>query len=539
MKRFTKITAILLAAIMCISLSACSGNTNDSGVITLNVYDENSYDAGILTGWFADVIYEKFNVRLNITSTSKAGFNAYAESGNIGDIIILNNMTDYRTAIRNKCLYNWEYENMIEYAPYLSTNLMDVLKISGELVSLDGIYGVFGNVDSEPDGIRTPVNLPYVRWDLYAELGYPECNTLEDLEQILIDMTNLCKKKTGNDKIYAVSTCEDNDGAMVDLIATTAALYGYEQFGIGLYNPKTDTYEECIDPDGIYVRCLKFYNALNRAGVFDPSSTTHDYSTMVEKYNEGRVLFATTGNITDKFYPIRIADASPVVSQNNIYGTGDIWCVGAKTEYPDICIQLIDWLYQPEGVLTSSVGPQGICWDYDENGDPYLTDIGYKCINNLTTVLPNDMGSYYEGMSPFNTLTWNYDSTIPGKDYCYSYTTWPSTQESEELSKDDIFKDWSEHTGYTDISDYTADSDYTMIPSNYYYLPNVPDEISIPLSQIASVICVATWKAIAAPDDATFNQVIDEMYNLAHAYRYEPVLEHYMNALDEYREAIK
>ena len=46
---------------------------------------------------------------------------------------------------------------------------------------------------------------PYLRWDLYAQLGYPKIDTIEDLLPILKQMQELSPTNEDGEPVYAFS----------------------------------------------------------------------------------------------------------------------------------------------------------------------------------------------------------------------------------------------------------------------------------------------------------------------------------------------
>ena len=49
--------------------------------------------------------------------------------------------------------------------------------------------------------------------------------------------------------------------------------------------------------------------------------------------------------------------------------------VSAQTEYPEECVEYMNWLYTDEGILVSNYGIEGDGFVYDENGKPQYTDV--------------------------------------------------------------------------------------------------------------------------------------------------------------------
>ena len=52
-------------------------------------------------------------------------------------------------------------------------------------------------------------------------------------------------------------------------------------------------------------------------------------------------------------YPCPPEEATPIAYGLNVYGGNRIWSIGAKTEYPELCMAILNWLSTPEGRMTS------------------------------------------------------------------------------------------------------------------------------------------------------------------------------------------
>ena len=65
--------------------------------VTLTVYSQLSNYEGEQIGWFADIMKEKFNVKLNIISNGDGVFDTRMESGNLGDIVLFGSDGDEYT----------------------------------------------------------------------------------------------------------------------------------------------------------------------------------------------------------------------------------------------------------------------------------------------------------------------------------------------------------------------------------------------------------------------------------------------------------
>ncbi|MGB4388646.1 MAG: extracellular solute-binding protein, partial [Caldicoprobacterales bacterium] len=325
MKKTAKSLALLLVLVMAFSLVACKGGdevtptddpTQSPGAtddptdqptdvreadltdiipeetVTLTVYSQLANFSGEQVGWFAQIMKEKFNVVLNIINEGEGTFATRMESGDLGDIVVFGNDADeYLQAVEAGMLFDWEEDELLdEFGPYIKANMEKALE-KNKNISGGNLYGFGHNVGTTSEDHEAFFYRPDIRWDLYKELGYPEVNTLEDFIDVLEEMVKLEPKSETGGKTYGVSMFSDWDGDMVMFVKSTAALYGYDEFGFGLFDTKTRTYEDCLKEGGQYLRALKFYNQLYQRGLLDPDSMTQTYDEFIEKYQTGAAFF--------------------------------------------------------------------------------------------------------------------------------------------------------------------------------------------------------------------------------------------------------
>ena len=294
------LTILMLAVILPSAVMAGGKKEADNGelsvipkkTVTLTVYTQLANYSGEQVGWFAQVMKDKFNVKLNIVNNEEGIFTTRMASGDLGDIVIFGSDTDeYQQAWQAGLLWEWNDENLLEdYGPYIADNMKLPLEKNAS-ISGGNLYGFAHNVASSADDHEPFFYHPDIRWDLYKKLGYPEINTLEDYIDVLEDMVELQPVSDTGGKTYGASLFSDWDGDMVMFVKSTAALYGWDEFGFGLYNADTDEYQDLFAKDSIYLRCLKFYNELNQRGLLDPDSMTQNYDMHNEKYQKGAAFF--------------------------------------------------------------------------------------------------------------------------------------------------------------------------------------------------------------------------------------------------------
>lgn len=159
-KRKSWICAILSAALCC---SACSGKNQQSSreqpgqsetkeketdssqeeisasleailpkeTVTLDVYSQLSGYQGEQQGWFAQILQDKFHVKLNFISDGSEDFyDRQAKSGDLGDIVIWGTDSDqYHSAIEDGLLLDWEKDQLLEeYGAYMQAHMKKALE---------------------------------------------------------------------------------------------------------------------------------------------------------------------------------------------------------------------------------------------------------------------------------------------------------------------------------------------------------------------------------------------------------------------------
>lgn len=83
--------------------------------VTLDVYSQITNFEEMQEGWFAQVMLDKFNVKLNIVSDKEdSTYENRAATGDLGDIVIFGNDTEqYHSALTNGLLLNWEQNDYL------------------------------------------------------------------------------------------------------------------------------------------------------------------------------------------------------------------------------------------------------------------------------------------------------------------------------------------------------------------------------------------------------------------------------------------
>lgn len=555
-----KVLSLLLASSMVVgsaSVMTGCGNKNSSGggdggskdePVTLDVFSQLANYSGMQGGWIADVLLEKFNVKLNIIP-DPAGQSVYdtrAENGDLGDIVVFgNNYDKYPSAIQQGLLYDWNEDGLLEdFGPYINEHMQDALNNNRELTKTitegasDKCYGMGHAVATSSENHAAFMYTWDIRWDLYKELGYPECKDLDDYLEILKDMQKICPKDEADKKTYAVSLWNQWDDAMVMYVKSMAtAYYGYDEQGLGIYDPVTGDYYDALMDNGPYLEMLKFFNKLYQEGLVDPDSMTQTYDQAIEKIKNGGVFtsifnysgslaYNTPAHLQDgkMMYCLKPEEASPLVYGLTTLGGDRIWTIGAKSDYPELAMEIINYLSTPEGYMVTQYGPKGETWDYDEEGNTYFTELGKKCNQDkMGTKMEKHEGTYHDGELQINNLTWALDAENPDSNgETYNCKDWKSELVEPET---EIEKDWAEKTECITIDDYMEKGKYTVAPVSAYAKPEMDQELSTIWNQVTTAIKTGSWQAMYAKTDAEFDKIVDNMKKEAESYGYQQCLE--------------
>ncbi|MBP0958097.1 MAG: hypothetical protein J5997_12125 [Oscillospiraceae bacterium] len=500
--------------------------------INITIYSQLANYSGELTGWFAELMKQKYNCVMTIIPQTDGSFDTRMESGDLGDIVIFGSTgNEYQRAATGGMLFDWNEDDILsDYGPYIKANMPYALENNANLNDSIGagnvVYGFGHNVATSPEDHEAFFYTMDLRWDLYKELGYPEINTLDDLYNLFVSMKEICPTDEAGNETYAISMWPDWDGNMVMYIKAFATCYwGYDEMGFGLYDVETGKYHDALEPDGPYLKSLKFFNKLYQAGLIDPNSITQTYDKMSEKAQNGGIFFSIFDyagsqlynseahlNEGKGMYPMVPKDASPLCYGMNVMGGNRVWTIGANTEYPELCMAIINYLTTPEGYMTYWYGPKGVCWYYDEEGHSCLTELGEQAYKDRKgTIMPAEWGgiSFNEGTFQANNTTWSRDASNPDSNgETYNCDNWVSRRADTDF---EIQNDWRERTGCYNSQEYMNTTNYKVSLATSYSESSKSDELEIVWEQVKNTIVTSSWNAVYAESDEEFDKIVADM----------------------------
>ncbi|WP_144795942.1 ABC transporter substrate-binding protein [Microbacterium paludicola] len=552
-----------IAALLAIGLlTSCTGGDSDKAVeqvdsfpsqwdeeITIDVFDGLANYMGVQEGWFGRIVKDKFNMKLNVIAPNVAGggdtlYNTRVSAGDLGDLIIVNKGEQLDELIQGGLV--------ADATPYLpAMEHVDRFDMALEKLNenVDGVYAFPTSVSSipptEPSEGIDPTFGPFLRWDLYAELGYPEIGTLEDLLPILQDMQELEPTAPNGQKVYALSLFKDWDGNFMNNAKQPITYYGYDEVQFALAMADGSDYQGILDDDGMYERVLRFFNKANEMGLVDPESTTQNYDTLWSKMQNGQVLFTwwpwlgqSAYNTDENMAAGKGFMVAPMQDQKifsygaEAYGGKPILAIGKNADDPERVAAFIDWLYSAEGSLTNSsqtmgaAGPQGLTWDMNDAGEPELTDFGKEVFLGGDAAVPAEWGggNYLDGVSALNVSVVLPIDIDPDTGYPYNYKLWDSYQ---EFTANPLTEDWAAHMGGAATTmDYLVENDQVLVaPGASFTVPTDSSEIETLRNQVKAVIVQSSWQAVFAENEAQFDKIWSDLQETASGLGYDKVLE--------------
>ncbi|MCR5451379.1 MAG: extracellular solute-binding protein [Lachnospiraceae bacterium] len=540
--------------------SASAGESDYSKELTLDVYDDFANYNGEQTGWFAKIIKDKFNIKLNIIAPNVAGggdtlYQTRTAAGDLGDLILVGTSNGRLTDLVESGL-------VLELSDYMKDK--DVTKnYSGAIEAankgLEGTYAMPYSVSTDPATVSgegtEPTFGPYVRWDYYKEMGYPEVKDLNGLLDMLEEMQALARKKEGTNDIYAFSFFKDWDGNMMNNAKQPTCMYGYDELGFVLskYDGSEDI--DILADNSPYLEVLKIYYEANKRGLVDPDSTTQNYDTMSSKYSQGKILFCPWPWASKSLFNTQENTSAGKgyqmipISNMKIFSYGatpegnttQAICIGSKAEDPQRIADFIDWLYSPEGVECNeqgngAQGPKGLSWDLDDDGKPYITEFGKKALPSNDTEVPEEWGggSWKDGVSALNFKCVSLEDPDPNAGGAkYDYTTWESYLNAAATPLDE---DWSAQMGGAKTTmEYLKKNDMLGIaPGTTYSTPVEDSNISTIRGQVKATIVDNSWQMIFAESDEQFESIKASMIETAKGLGYDDCLKvDFQNAKDQ------
>ncbi|MBO9608876.1 MAG: extracellular solute-binding protein [Paenibacillaceae bacterium] len=493
--------------------------------VNLQVFSMPTNFSGAVTGWWSDVLKEKVGVKLEILPSGDQGeqkLQALMAGGELPDIVVFKTQQQVADAVKANLLVN--LDEYIAKLPNAAKNASTALQYYRDTASngTGKLYAIPNNVG--PALIGAELNYgPYLRWDLYKQLGMPEVNKVEDYLPLLKKMQDLEPKNKDGQKTYGFTLWKDWDS--IAMLLSGMPLTGIDSGDPSLpflqVNYLNNETKSILAPDSEYIRMLKFYYTANQMGLVDPDSLTQRYESALEKANQGRVLLSwwpwfsggyNTAHVNDDpvkgFRPVFSKDMRPFKPGDAPFG--ETWAIGIgkSTKNLDAALAYVDFNYSFEGNQLLINGPKGVIWDLDSKGQQYVTDQGWDILTNNKD-MPGG-GKLVDAYSAVRSSGGLSAATIdPTYKQPIHYGIWPSTLQHNPNKLD---QDWQKTTGYKTTVAMLEDKKLTSSNSLASKLiPTMSDDMTTLKNKIGDVVKTDSWLAVFAKNDAEFQKIVDDM----------------------------
>lgn len=319
-------------------------------------------------------ITRRTGVSLKAVDTSEDRLKALEASNELPDIIISNPNTQQQYIEAGLII---PMDELLEkYGQNVTKNAEGALNFNKEYVSngTGKVYYIPAGID-EYSSITATFH-PWIRWDYYKEMGYPEINNYEDLYNVITEMARLHPTTDDGLPTYATSTFSDwyagslleMPGGQLDRAVGGAGLYEYDlkanAFTCGI-----------TTPDSSWYRAAKLFNKVQRDGLLDPDTFTQTgeiygnkeiaarYMVCFENWNAllANANFRAAGEGEKGFMPLPIPKGAAAY-------WGQAWpvgnsatqlCISSRCKYPEKAMELINFLYSEEGMRLVYNGVEG------------------------------------------------------------------------------------------------------------------------------------------------------------------------------------
>lgn len=499
--------------------------------LSIDIFNNAANYQGEQTGWFGQIVKEKFNLTLNILSPQVAGDALYktrTAAGNLGDLLIVDN-SQMEELIPAGLVA--DMTDMIKDYPNLSKYLDNHFKpfnATFESVNPEGkIYGFpTFEADTSPTTFseELPYSSPIMPWDYYKGVGAPKLNNLNDLLDVLKQMRDKYPTNADGKPTIPITLWKDWDGNWMENARWLCNWYGYElPDGTSsiLLNAKGEI-APLAEDNSQYHKILKFFFDANQRGLVDPDSAAQDWNKVAEKLTNKQVLllwytwqrgFYNTierGRKGDGNVAIPIADTRIMQTGDAYYGNGRVWALGSKAKDSQRVMEFMDWYCSPEGIRYHVSGIEGFNYEKTPDGKFRLTETGMTAFQNNTPV-PAEYGGggYQDGQSKINSMIISDFAIDPDTGEFYNQNYWSSTLEA---NKTVLTNEWIDKFQADNATDYYIKNKMIDIVPNINTSFGVDSsDIKNKRSQTKDLVVNTSWQMVFAKNEAEFNQLWTKM----------------------------
>lgn len=426
--KWKKIMSLLLTGLVTVSLAGCSGGNAETQSAAESAADEGtaesevqeaggegysedeqvevtfwnpgeSLEEGVANNAVADEIARITGVRIRVVTGDDDKLQVLLAAGDLPDVVYCNGTGAQSPASLIDSGQIIALDELVEeYGDNIKTWGDEALTYSRNILSDDtsSLYFIPMNVSDNGDAEEIPTfygtGIGYtMRWDMYAQAGYPEITDEDSYLQVLAQMQEQFQKTEDGKTIYAMGGWSDWGTWAFKIPYLFANGYG-EGKNATLYDSMTGEVEKMYYSDG-YWNVVRFYNKAYNMGLLDPESFTQSYDDYVAKAKAGQYIslgINGSGAISSinealqaldpsygyEYVPCGMDYLSGLYNSSSPYGWGSgnfAFAISVNNKYPEKTMHLLNFLYSPEGSRLLMCGIEGEDWEYTDNGEVVYT----------------------------------------------------------------------------------------------------------------------------------------------------------------------
>lgn len=352
----------------------------------------------------------------------------------------------------------------------------------------------------------------YVPWEIYSEAGYPEVNSLDDLADALETMSALYPENASGQKAYGTGAWFADEGSWgtwcVEQMGTAMG-YVLDPGYIYCFDMSTnDILDTCplTDPDSVWWQSVKFYYDLNQRGLLDPDSITQKSDQWTEKAYSGRYILSMPGwetanlktNAGLSYVALKPFTDNIVLDWSGEL-TGDMYAISSTCKNPEKALQLMDYLWSPEGCRLAFSGLEGEGWEMVDGKAQYTAQRNEDAANLSDAEFVEKYGS---SLGHFMGYALNVISPADGSAFELSYTP-----EYRSATLTDAEKDAFAYYGVDSLREiYTTDTkNIKHVLSEYTsQMAAMPDDLQKNATDLQNFVYRNYLSCVFAKDEAEF-----------------------------------
>ena len=477
---------------------------------------------GIQTDPVAQYIKDKLNITLNFVdsnadaSVESERLSAYMASNDMPDIFVCPTQDLLQSGIDSKQVLNldsiWNSAN----APNMTGGNPDAA--SRQKFFADHFFNGQHNAVllwGGTGGSAPPTVGFAVPWEYYKSAGYPQANNLDDLVNAVKAVTGQYPQTPDGQKVYGVGMWAAEGLGWGDwMVSLIQNAWGYQPDVNFVYTFDMST-NDLMDkplitqPDSPWWQSVEFMYKMNKAGLIDPDSTTQKYDQWQEKAYSGRYALIVPGweiSTVNQKTGLSYVALKPFPGTNMVVDwsgvlTGSIHAISSNCKNPDKALQLLDWLWSPEGARMVHSGIQGKSWDMVD-GHPEFTD---QFLSDRSTMSASQLYQTY-GANKYPHFVGYASNVISPSDNSYfdlTMTPYYTNKTNTPAMQDAL--SYYKVSSFYDIYRNNVKDNYVFKMGEYnQYMPVPPDDIQKNATDLGNYVYRNYLNCVFAKDDADF-----------------------------------